>query len=142
MLLMLLKATKPHPRASRPWKSIVGFVVLAIGAAWLTLWLFDRREHLRIRLEIEQSGGQVEVVPGGPAWLRAVIDPRYFDRVVALRLNGDQPFNSNWLAAFEELETLWINGINLTEEDMAIIAALSELRSLNLIKSGLAGPEL
>ncbi len=133
-------AALPKRQSRWPWRGIVAGCVLAIGLIWLGAWLLDCRHKLRLRLQIKQLNGRVETTGIGPQWLAWLVDPRYFERVVAIHLT--HTYKDDWIRAFEELETLNVFGIPLGEKNLAQISSLQNLRTLGLIKVETKGPEL
>jgi hypothetical protein len=142
---MFQTATTPSASSTkrrRRFLWIVTLLPLVIALAWAAMWLMDRRAALRVRLEIEQIGGRVQVEPG-PAWLSGLVDHRYFERVVALRVNGrnEVPFDPAWVTSFKGLEAAWFYNIRLSADDTEGFRG-SRLRELSLMNNRLQGPEL
>jgi hypothetical protein len=142
---MFKAATTPTRSSTKRRRRLLWFaalVPLVIALAWSAMWLMDRRAALRVRLEIEQMGGGVQTEPG-PAWLPDVVDPRYFERVVALRVDGRNrlPLDPAWITSFGELEVASIYNIKLSTEDTQCLRG-SPLRELHLLNNRLEGPEL
>jgi hypothetical protein len=73
--------------------------------------------------------------PTGPKWLRGLLGPDAFDRVVAVEfrkpeLIGDD--EAQWLADLPDLKRLWLHGTRVTDAGMVHLRDLCELEDLVL----------
>jgi hypothetical protein len=124
------------------WRWIIGPLLLFVATLWPAAWLLKGRENLRLRLEIEQLNGRVEIESPGPAWLAWLVDPRYFERVVAINLTNVRRINPEWIRAFHDIEGLALFNVALTEENLVAFRSLRSLKTLSLMQVFLKGPEL
>src|SRR5438067_2981610 len=130
---MFAAAASPRAFSRRRRILLLAIVALAIPLTWLAIWLSERRQILRLRLELERLGGDVQVEEGGPPWLYWLIDRRYFDRVVELELSGFGGFDMSWIAHLgNELQTLALLDVRLNDSDLAGLKNFHDLRELNL----------
>jgi hypothetical protein len=109
---------------------------------WLAAWLFNRREMVRRRAEIEGYGARVRVRENGLSWLSLVMDQRYFEDVVEVNLARMRDYDATQLACFDRLESLVLFSRGVSEQEMATLTRLPHLRSLNLARSRLDWPSL
>ena len=71
--------------------------------------------------------------PTGPTWLRRLLGPDAFDRVVAVEfrtpeLIGDD--EARWLGDLPDLKRLWLHGTRVTDAGMAHVGDLHQLEDL------------
>lgn len=129
------------PRAVSAQRSRLGWTLAALCLAVLlssaAAWLYVRRGVVQNRLDVLAMGGEVEVRQGGWPWLNSILDPRYFEEVVSVRLHNVDltPNDAAKLQAFAELEELFLHQSRMTNDVLREVAKLGRLRLLNLIST-------
>jgi hypothetical protein len=93
-------------------------------------------------VEIERLGGVVEVQQGRAQWFGWLVDPRYFERVVKVNLLNLERCDLGKVAVFDELESLVLYNVPLTERDLESLLTFHRLKELNLLYSSLRGEQL
>src|SRR5262245_13184589 len=123
-------------RMPRPlWLGLATAVVIAVGVA-LRIGVPIYHQQTAIR-EIEQLGGKVKTLPGGPDWLRAWVgDNRMkpFDHVTTVLLNRTPATDvtlerMSWLT---DLEWISLAGTQVTDAGLRHLKPLTRLRELSL----------
>jgi Leucine Rich repeat len=138
------------PVSLRLW--LVILLLFAIAAAWIVVR--GSRQAAIVR-RIREAGGRVEYYgqfdnygnwishaqPRGPTWLRKKIGNDFFDEPFSVHIkhaNSDRPVPEAarnvvpQIARLSRLKSLSIDGVRLTEADLAAISKMSELRDLDL----------
>jgi len=123
-------------RMPRPlWLALATAVVVALGIA-LRVGVPIYHQQTAIH-EIEQLGGKVKTLPGGPEWLREWVgDSRMkpFDHVTTVLLNGTEATDATLGRVSWLVETEWISlaGTQVTDAGLRHLKPLPHLRELSL----------
>lgn len=123
---------------------VAAVLVFVAAVGWSAAWLMDRRGALLLRLQIERLGGEsrVKVERGDLPWWSSLTDKRYFDKVTEINLSQVEHYDFRKLTRFRDLESLILYASKVSDDNLAQVAMLPRLRSLNLHRNDFAGPEL
>lgn len=134
------EAVEPPRRRLRFFGTLsFAVIVLFVVVVALSVWLPWRREQIAIA-EIERGGGNVEIRPGGPDWLRERVGDEYmkaFDRATHVSLNAC-PIDARMmkhLGQLIELRVLDLGDHNRDYLDISFVANMPDLEELSLAHS-------
>jgi Leucine Rich repeat len=136
------------------------FVVVSLLCGWMGYLYSSAKRQERAVASIEQAAGHVEYdwwrdadgsprqqpTPRGPAWLRSLLGPHYFDTVVGVDISHTSVQGSpSQFATFKtpllqlpKLRRLHIFRLELSDADYAAISQLQGLEELSLAKMELS----
>lgn len=115
--------------------SVRSLLLLTLVVAVLCGWIARQAEEQRVAVDgIQSAGGTVMYdyheagprawstagIPRGPRWMRDLLEPDYFDRVVYVGL-FNTPENGDWIDAFNRLKsvnTLLLSGPHVNDETL------------------------
>jgi hypothetical protein len=132
--------TTEKPPRRRRWipLSLRMFAALLASLGIASVWLGARgyRQMVAIR-EIEQAGGELVIKKAGPEWLRARVGDewmRALDKVEFVDFYGSQDAQALLprLIEFADLETLRLDGMPVTDAELANVRGLTKLTDLSL----------
>src|SRR5215212_15035 len=130
------------------------FVLVSVLCVWMGYLYSSAKRQERAVASIEQAGGHIEYdwwrgadgnpspqpTPRGPAWLRSLLGPHYFDTVVGVDISHTLVHGSpSQFAAFKtqllqlpRLRRLHIFRLELSDADYSVIGQLRGLEDVSL----------
>lgn len=129
----------PQPRP-KSWRGRI-FMAAAVASMLLMLaaamWLRGYRQEVQVRIDVLAWGGDIDVRDRGPSWLGRLLDPRYAEEVIHVRLINTNVTAADLerLSAFDALEELVLYQSSIGDDAMPIVAKLDSVRRLNLYRT-------